>query len=170
MKELMKKIIEAGLVPKHTLQMMERWKMVDPRETCSMPSQAELENRTKAQLQAFAEEISELLEDTTLPEMRETDLVLAHMFKEQPFQVSVDILTGAQRLNISGLAAVKMRDGHVVLRRTGCEQYIETAARPGNFINCPGGKLEIRSVEVRYLNDVPEFYVCSVMKVSDAEV
>jgi len=170
MKELSKKIIEAGLVPKHTLQMMEKWKMLDPSDVHAVPSKEELESRTKEQLTSFAEEIAGLLEDTALPECRETDLMLDHFFQAHAEDTVAVIESGPQRLRIDGLKSVLTRDGHRVLRRKGMEKYIEVAARPGNGLIVGEREYTIQNVEVRYIGDVPEFYSCAVLEIPNAQV
>ena len=170
MKELTKKVIEAGLVPKHALQMMEKWKMLDPSEQYAAPSKEDLENRTQEQLTSFTEEIAELLEDSGLPECRETDMTLTQLFQKGAEQTTVRYKSGPQCLSVEGLVSVKTRDGRRVLRRSGAERYVELAARPGNQLLIGNKRYEIRNVEVRYVGDVAEFYSCAVREMDDAEV
>lgn len=165
MKELMKKVIEAGLVPKHTLQLMERWRMIPTVEDTRIPSKEELELRTQEQLTAFAEEIGALLEEKTdMPELRETDLELEHVFHKSGQPASVLLEMGSQKLSIDGFVVARTRDGRIVFRRTGAEKYIEYAARPGSIVTCQDAKYEVMNVEVRYVHETPEFYSCGVRK------
>jgi len=164
MRDLSKKIVEAGLVPKHTLQLMERWKMLDPVDIHCAPSREELESRTKEQFTAFAGEIADLLEETSLPEMQETDLALEHLFMARAEDTVAIIESGPQRLRIDGLKSVLTRDGHRVLRRKGMENYIEIIARPGIQLVVGGQGYLIQNVEVRYVGDAPEFYSCAVVE------
>jgi hypothetical protein len=165
MKKLMQKIIEAGLVPAHTLRLMEKWKMVEVPDGTVIPSADDLKARTQEQLIAFAEEIGNLLEESKeMPELRETDLLLEHLFQDHTEHISVDIPVGVQRMNIHGLIAVQTRDDRIVLRRTGAEKYIEMAARPGSRIHLGDSWYEVMDVEVRYIREIPEFYSCGVRK------
>lgn len=168
--QLVKKIIEAGLVPKHALEMMRRWRLVDPDLDVRVPTKDELEMRTREQLTAFAEEIGALLEaKTDMPELMETDLQLEQLFREQSQPASVTLEMGPQRVHIDGLVSVQTRDGRIVLRRTGAEKYIEHLARPGSKITLKGEDYEVMDVEVRYVRETPEFYSCGVRKL-DAQV
>lgn len=165
MKELMQKVIEAGLVPKHTLQLLEKWKLVELGGIAHPPTAAELERRTQEELLGFAQDIASLLEERTMPEMHETDLLLEHLFQQHAKEVIVEAEANAQRLRIDGVLAVQTRDGRIVLRRAGAEKFIEVMARPGNIITYESKQYEIKNVEVRYQRETPEFYSCEVREI-----
>ena len=158
MRKLSEKIVEAGLVPKHALQLMERWRLLDPAGV-----QAQ-EDATQEQLLSFVKEIDALLEDgTEMPEICETDLDLARQFRESAQPVVVVAEGSGQDFRLTGLTAVVGRDGRITLRRV--DRWAEYAARPGSKILLEGKTFEVQSVEVRYINEVPEFYSCNVREI-----
>lgn len=89
MKPVTKKILEAGLLDKHTVAMFERWKTIDhdnyEKGTSSTSVQAYEQKKfeTREQLEKFAEEIGELLEakdSVTFETALDLPLVERHFF------------------------------------------------------------------------------------------
>lgn len=75
MKPITKKVIEAGLIPKHTLLMFKRWGYLDPEDT-SLPEGSKAVIATADQLKAgftqLVEELDTLLEEKAEEGIKET--------------------------------------------------------------------------------------------------
>jgi hypothetical protein len=153
MKELTKKVVEAGLVDQSTLKLMKMWGMVD--EEVDGTKIAE----TKEELTALVDDIAKLLEqDGEVPELRETDLELEEVMK-QPVEVKVDLRDGSTYTALVGVD----RTGHIIFRRAdGATAPEDACANPGVLVHINGRVEEIVSAEPRYEGDKLKYYVCEV--------
>jgi hypothetical protein len=152
MRELTKKVIEAGIVPRQSVELMKMWRCV--------PDDApdgSTEERTQQQLLEFVDEIAGLLEEEgEMPELRETDLDLDHLVETGRTEVLVAPYPGQTRYN---RMAARTRAGAFVFK---ADDVSISLIRPGGCITADGRKFEILNVEPRYLEDRTSYYVCTV--------
>lgn len=111
MKELTKKILEAGLVDKHLAQMMEKWGALEPGATDLVGK----ERVTKETLERFAEDIASLVNvdgpvKETLLDAKVSNPVLFHSNGIPPFQGAWDEMG---RLLVG--ATVQLVPGNIIL-------------------------------------------------------
>ena len=153
MKELTKKVVEAGLVDESTLKLMKMWGMVD--EEVDLSKIAE----TKEELTALVDDIASLLEqEGEVPELRETNRNLEEIMSD-PVQATVDLRNGSTYQALVGLD----RSGRVVFRRAhGSVAPEDECAKPGVLVRLHGRVSEIVSAEPRYEGDELKYYVCEV--------
>jgi len=153
MKELTKKVVEAGLVDQSTLKLMKMWGMVDEELDGTKVAQ------TKEELQALVDDIANLLEeDGEVPELRETDLELEEVMKE-PVEATVDTRDGTTYQAYVGLDRI----GRVIFKRAaGPVAPEDMCAKPGVLVHVHGRALEIMAAEPRYSGDELKYYVCEV--------
>ena len=167
MKELTKKVIEAGIVDRSAIKLMQLWGM----ELGAVPPR---EGMTKGALTELVEEIAELLEDDgLLPVTKETDLQLEQLAAKATAK-AVKVVVGGQVLRVTfmgfwsrmkQLVAVAAETSGPVLNP------VEVAVRPGNIVQDEGGRWEILSAEPRWVGDKLKYYVCDVARrYDDAEM
>jgi hypothetical protein len=167
MRELTKKVVQAGLVEKNTIELFKRWGMLDP-DFDAEP----VEDATREQLLNLVNDIAQLLEEEgEVPELRESDMELEVLFNTQSVPVLAHI--GSDKYIRTGI--VFNRTGHAVFRKSVIDglkgiDEIDLAARPGmHFCQvAPDGtepsdaKWEILSVEPRFRGKDPVYLVCEV--------
>lgn len=153
MKDLTKKVVEAGLVDESTLKLMKMWGMVDEEVDGTKIA------GTKEELTALVDDIAKLLEEEgEVPELRETDLDLEEVMKE-PVEALVDLRDGNTYKAYVGLD----RTGRVIFRRAaGHEAPEDACAKPGVLIHIHGRAQEVMTAEPRYHGDELRYYVCEV--------
>jgi hypothetical protein len=163
-KELMQKIIEAGIVPAQAVEQLKAWKQVSD----DLPDGA-LQNLTPQQFTGLVRGIEDLLENADeLPELRETQPGLEARFEDKK-QDCVVVVAGSATttLNIPALA-----DKHatsilscVVFR---ADQYGWLAARVGNQLSLGDGNVyETTEATPLYQGEDVVFYRCDVQEVPD---
>lgn len=169
MRELTKKVVQAGLVEKNTLELFKRWGMLDP-DFDAEPMQ----DPTQEQLLSLVDDIAKLLEEEgEVPEMRESDMELELLFEKQ----SVPVLAHIGADKYIKTRVVFNRTGHAVFRKSVIDgekgiDEIDLAARPGmHFCQHYEGeesqysvpaRFEILSVEPRFSGTDPVYLVCEV--------
>lgn len=158
MKELTKKVVQAGLVGQATLNLMKMWGMVD--ESVDDVKVAE----TREELLSLVDDISELLERDEIPELKETDLELDKLMSGTLFEAKMT--TGQQ--TFFSLATID-RAGRVVFKCKSDAQC-DLVVGVGALIDFTNKQFEITSVEPRYVGDTLKYYVCEVKEVCNAEV
>ncbi len=86
MKPISKKVIEAGLIPKHTLLLFKRWGFLDPKDDILPDTQTALTSaeNLKQGFIRFVEELDELLEEKAEEEPKETRFSIT---LKEPFAV-----------------------------------------------------------------------------------
>lgn len=155
MKDLTKRVVEAGLVSESTAKLMEMWGMAD------MPT---VEGKTEGSLIELVQKIEALLEeDGEVPEMRETSLELDKLFETDRVSCHVDVDPPGIRVRTE---IVFDRTSRIVFRKSlaGGERTdpIDLAARPGQIVHEGGRKWEIFHVESRFRGTDPVYLVCEV--------
>lgn len=155
MKELTKKVMQAGLVTESTARLMNMWGMVD------MPEKV---GETEGELIDLVEQIGELLEQNgEIPEMRETAPELDRLFDTSRVKVRVEVQPEGFSVDTE---VVFDRAGRIVFRKSlaGGERAdpIDLAARPGQIVQEGGRKWEIFHVEPRFRGEDPVYLVCEV--------
>lgn len=150
MRELTKKVIEAGLVDKNTLQLMEKWKLVNPQGV------EELHDPTQEAMTQLVNDIAELVEqETVVPEMRETAPGMESLFQD-PLQVE---LSGEPDfVSTNEVEAVMDEMGRFGFKAP-LDIEVGTFIRDGEFI------YRIDNVERRYVGETVAYYVCDVEQV-----
>jgi hypothetical protein len=146
MNKLSQKIIEAGLVPKHTLQLMKMWGMVpDDAEETDLPKNGE-------GLQEMAEElvadIAELVAaEKDLPELRETKIDADELWKKfvVPVRLWKEPIMSQAALDIPSEpnTAIFSRDVHI-----------------GTYFTYKGVKYTVTDVEISYRGSLPKYWIC----------
>lgn len=167
MRELTKKVVQAGLVEKNTLELFRKWGMLDP-DFDAEP----LKDPTQEQLLELVDDIAELLEEEgEVPEIRESDMELEVLFEKQ----SVPVLAYIGGDKYVRTRVVFNRTGHAVFRKSAAIDGIDEvdlAARPGMHFVQDGesgsqysepAKFEILSVEPRFRGKDPVYLVCDVL-------
>jgi hypothetical protein len=162
MKRLIEKVIEAGIVPKQAVELAKLWG-VDQLS----PDFDSKRQQTEACLAELVREIVQLIEEESeVPEIRETELDIAQLFKDSA--VTVRVLPAKNECDAfySAIAAID-RFGRFVFDRTVIgDGVIELGAR----IIKDSRVYEVKSIETRYINDKPVYDVCSVMEVGYADM
>lgn len=168
MRELTKKVVEAGLVEKNVLELFKRWGMLDP-DFDAEP----LQDPTQEQLLSLVDDIADLLEEEgEVPEMRESDMELEILFDKQ----SVPVLAHIGADKYIKTRVVFNRTGHAVFRKSVVDgekgiDEIDLAARPGMHFSPEDStkkewsvpaRFEILSVEPRFSGKDPVYLVCEV--------
>lgn len=161
MRELTKKVIEAGLVPKQSVRLLQMWRCLP-----DSIQEDEAAEKTQERLMEFVEEISRLLdEEQTEPDMKETELDLQHIVDHNPHEVIVYPRLGAvapQELTLNMVVGVT-RFGQLVFPVGENHRLQELACRRGTEVAIRGERVRITHVEPRYLGDRVTFYVCDVV-------
>jgi hypothetical protein len=168
MRELTKKVVQAGLVEKNTLELFKKWGMLDP-DFDAEP----IQDATQEQLLGLVDDIAKLLEEEgEVPEIRESDMELETLFEKQ----SVPVLAHIGGDKYVRTRVVFNRTGHAVFRKSVVDgekgiDEIDLAARPGMHF-CQDhdvqdqysepAKFEILSVEPRFSGKDPVYLVCEV--------
>lgn len=145
-KELMKKVIESGIVPAQAVKLMKRWQLLDE----DMPESAR-QAATEEQLMELVTDVASLLEDTEeLPEIRETMLdVTDSVFQQQAWQCVVSAMEdGWPRKSVS---LYTMTDAH------GC--YFFPAGMAAVAGVCRVGDVIWDRDAVFYISEVMQIYV-----------
>lgn len=83
MKPITKKVIEAGLVPKHTILLMQKWGYLDPEATADVDERV-VHHDIKSSLTKFVEELDELLEAKKDEDIKETSFSIT---LRSPFRI-----------------------------------------------------------------------------------
>lgn len=123
MKSVTKKILESGLVDKHVAAMLARWGTIEQDDAHSVGRQS---FETKEQLEAFAEELEELL-DKEEATMRETPLDWPASGPPKGFQVkgSSALFIGCRdsmgRLVVA--PHIRLKRGAVIIDRESDEEH-----------------------------------------------
>lgn len=84
MKPISKKIAESGLVPKHTLLLMQRWGYLDPEEPLTTEAEV-IQEEIREGFAQFVEELDTLIEAKDEEEMKETKFSIT---LQDPFRVT----------------------------------------------------------------------------------
>lgn len=133
MKELTKKILESGLVDKHTTRAMEKWGLLDEGASDLVGKR----KITEKSFEEFAEDIEVLLEKEQ-GQVRETQ-----------FEVSV---TGPFKLKAGDYKAACYRDvfGRYLINDPNIDPFVR-----GEWIEIDGKEMELLDVEVLFKGDSP---------------
>ncbi len=162
-KELMQKIVEAGIVPEQAVKQLKVWKQL-PDDI----SDEERPNATQQQLVEYVQAIAGLLEsDGELPELRETQPGLEAVFEAKKQDcIVVVVMAQAMTASIQVLAARHATDilSCIVFK---ADQYGALAARTGNQVSLDGGVVvyEITEATPLYRGEEVAFYRCGVQEV-----
>jgi hypothetical protein len=157
MSELTKKVIAAGIVPRQSVELLKKWKLIDP----SIPTQGPLEEATQQQLLDFVEEIGELLEgEQELPEMRETMPEVKALFDMQARDCRVVCRDGLT------IVVKVLEDAHGSLIFANDHRHSEKIARVGNQVHRLG-VVEIVEVMALYFDKNITHWRCRVQGVPE---
>ena len=134
MKELTKKVIEAGLIDKHTTHLFEKWGAIDPEEA----DQVKRKEATKKTLEEFAEAIDGLM-------------ATSYMVKETQFEAYV---TGPYNLRHEedGPITQCYKDpfGRYLIKSTEIEPFTR-----GDSVYIDGRERQLLDFEILYKGDKP---------------
>jgi hypothetical protein len=163
MSKLTDKVVQAGLIPDHTLRLLARWGCLSPEEMAKfheLPDQTKQKyDATLQQLLQLVNEIEELLEEKTLEtDIREVDLDAQAKLKAEGEQYWVCTNNDAVWID-----ATRDRLGRFILPAAAAPRL-----RPGDKITVPGAvprAFEIVDVEPRYEDNVVAWHVCQVEEV-----
>jgi len=164
MSELSKKAIEAGIIPQQAVKLMQFWKSIPE----DMPEH-ELQSLTEGALLKHLVEIETLLEkESVLPEMRETDLNLSRLYFENRKLCNIQV---TRQLSFSVYGAYLEHRNAIVFAIVELrpEQLNVVAAR-GNVVSVDSVRYLLDDVEIRFLGERPEYIVCKVRRLEDADV
>lgn len=158
MKRLMQKVLEAGLVPQHTLELMKHWQIVPEDAQVGDVSDADQEK-----LLSFVKDIATLLEeDREIPEMRETALDMDQLYLTA-IMVPVFITGGNQLVQVE-LPTARDRAGNFIFSYH-VHPSVGAAVRPGNRILWQNVEYDITEVTPSYVEEKPTYLVCAVQEV-----
>lgn len=158
-RELVKKVVEAGIIPVQSIELLRMWKLIDP---LTLPGR-ELEEQTQIQLLRFVEEIALLLEkETEMPELREAVPGVNELFKNRGHLARLfSIING----NVEKLSAfVVESSGSLYVKGS---YMIELFMRPGCQIEYDGNTVEIIEVSPVYHGELLTHYRCLVQGVPE---
>ncbi len=162
-KELMQKIVEAGIVPTEAVKQLKIWKQV-PDDI----SDEEQPNPTQQQLIDYVQSIAGLLEsDGELPELRETQPGLEAVFEAKKQDCLVVAALDLQTMSLSTQVLVARHATDIlsciVFR---ADQHGALVARTGNQVSLDGSLVyEITEATPLYRGEEVAFYRCSVQEV-----
>jgi len=156
-KELIQKVIEAGIVPRQAIKQLKAWRQLPEDIT-----EDERQRATQQQLISFVHEIGDLLdEDKELPELRETMLDLDARFKNKGCDCAVVINIPVQNLVINTRVLV---DGAFFIFQA--DKYGDVVAAVGNQVSVGDGKVyEIWEGTPLYKGEHIAFYRCHMQEV-----
>ena len=158
-RELTQKVIEAGIIPEQSLELLKKWRLIDP----SLPSMPDLEKHTRDSLLEFVGQIEELLErETEMPEIRETMPEVTELFRltGKKCKILCEINSRVEELEVM---AVEDAGGCLHIRND--RDWVELFMRPGSQLEWDGGRFEITEVSPGYFGDKIMHYRCMVQGV-----
>jgi len=160
MKPLTKKVVEAGLVPRHTLELMKHWQLVP-----DGAREADVSDADQEKMLEFVRDIAVLLEDEQdIPEIKETVLDADVVFEDAVMTIAyADTRPERTRYDVQ---VARDRLGNFLIPYVG--QPTEIVARPGTRIWWKdGAEFEVVEVLPSYEEDKLTWYVCRVQEVPD---
>lgn len=162
-KELMQKIIEAGIVPTQAVEQLKAWKQL-PDEVTARPRQ----NMTDKQFTGLVQEIEDLLENAgELPELRETQPGLEAVFEAKKQDCTV-VVTGAASTTLNIPVLVEKHAAGLFCAIFEAARYGWLAARVGNQLSLgDGNAYEVTEATPLYRGEDVAFYRCNVQEVPD---
>ena len=142
MKKLTELVIDAGLVPAHTLALMKHWKLVPEEAT-----ETELTEEDKKAVWEIVHKLAELLnDDQNMPDVREASLDILQLFDGHHEAVMMlPHSTANSNVDWHWVEVVVDRGGRVVIPYEGANTSF--IARPGTRIRRWDGELEVTQVE-----------------------
>lgn len=159
MSDLAKKLLEAGIVSEQTDRLMKMWQ--------GLPTDVDAEivyARTKEEVLRIVAEIDEMLEkNSEMPELRETELDIAHCFR--PDNIVYPVVKINDQLT-ARIPAAWSRTGKLVIRLGEADYLGEFAIRRGVEFKIDDGDYVFTHVEPRYVGDTLPYYVCDVERVN----
>lgn len=163
MKELTKKVVEAGLVPRQSLQLLEMWKCIPHSDGTEILDHV-VGEKTQEQLLEFVEQIAELLEDEqNMVEMRETELDLRQVIVKNPRRIRVYPKVSSSEFGSYEMVVGKDRSGRLVFPVGGDGRMQESACRRGSELDLDGARYMITHVEPRYEGEKLSYYLCNIV-------
>jgi len=164
-KELMKKVIEAGIVPAQSIKLMKFWQCLD----ADLPDEAR-RALTQEQLVDFVEEISELLsESEEIPEMQETLPDLPRMFDLQQKTAVVRCQSqDGRRALLYTVSAVEDPMGNLIFPQRNWHE--QAATKVGNEVLWDGRWYVITNMIQFYQGANPSFMRCEMRGIPHAEM
>jgi len=162
-KELLAKVIEAGIVPAQAVKLMKRWQALPE----DLPEEA-LKEQTEEQLLELVQEISELLEETAeLPEMKETMPDVARQFESMSRELTFRVIKRDRRNYITVEVQVLTDSmGCLILSQDTWEE--KAAAVMGNLVLMDDTWHQIIEVAPLYVEEEPRFMRCAIREVPNA--
>jgi hypothetical protein len=162
-RELVQKVIEAGIVPEQAVKLMKHWRMLDE----DLPA-VERQSQTEQQLLAFVAEIAGLMEeDSEMPEMRETLLDMTEATFNTLSQHCSVLVRKWERYVRTETLAVKDAHGCYIFKND-TPQGAEAAA-VGNVVIHEKDYYWITAVSPVYWGERLMFFRCSVREVPEEE-
>lgn len=162
-KELMAKVIEAGIVPAQAVKLMKRWQALPE----DLPEGAKQE-QTEDQLLELVREIATLLEETSeLPEMKETMPDVARQFESLCQDMTFRIIRRDRRSYITvELQVMQDSMGCLILSQETWEE--KAAAEVGNLVQKDDAWYQIMEVAPLYVAEDPLYMRCAIREVPNA--
>jgi len=156
-KELRRKVIEAGIIPTHSLKLMKQWRCVDE----DLPDGGK--SLSQQQLLEFVDEIAVLLEEEgAVPEVRETDLEVRRQLTKNQKQCRV---ITHERGEFSSLTMMDA-SGFLVFYYLLASEIVQR----GSFVLFEGKAYLVTAVMVSYRGEDADILRAEVVEVDDAEV
>ena len=160
MKKLTQKVIEAGLVPRHTLELMKYWQLVPHDAT-----EADMEDADMDKMFGIVEELAQLLEeDQEIPEIKETRLDIGNSFEARKGRAVLYADTTPSRSRLD-LEISRDRLGNFIIPNV--DRAIELYARPGTRIVWLESEYDVTEVLPNYEDTSLTYYVCHVQEVPE---
>jgi hypothetical protein len=160
-RRLTEKVIEAGIVPRQSVELLKMWRLIDP----STPCDDKLEEQTCKQLLDFVDQIAVLLEEETeMPEMKETMPQVTELFRATGQRCMVLCAINGRVEELEVLAAEDAIGCLYIRNSTG---WVELFMRPGSQLQFDGKVREIVEVSPSYFGDKIGYYRCRTQGVPE---
>jgi len=161
--ELVKKVVEAGIVPAQAVELMQMWKCLDD----DLPD-VEKQKQTEEKIMKFVQEIADLLYENEIPEMRETMPGIDQVFRAQANAATFRFRTPVGWDNEVMLLAMEDALGYLLVWVK--DDITFEALQVGSFVKWKDAWNQIINVMPMYTGREVRFMKCELRSVPSAEV